>query len=158
VSRLRGVLASGLLAAAALGCSKPPPPPPVVPPPVQPVPPPLLSPPFSVKALHFGKSAYTDGTVPDATDTFSPKDTVFLSVASEGVDAKVVLRARWYGPNGTVLQESTQDVSSVGPKATAFHLDNHSGMAVGKYSVDVFVNDRPAGTKSFDVLKRPLPD
>ena len=122
---------------------------------MQPTPPPLLSPPFTVSALRLGKAVYSDGNVTAPVDSFGGKDTVFLSVASDGVDPSLVLRVRWYGPDGIVLQEGSQAVSSVGPKSTAFHLDNRKGMAVGKYSVEVFVNDRPAGTKQFEVLKRP---
>jgi hypothetical protein len=104
--------------------------------------------------MNVGKAVYTDGTVTAPADSFGRKDTVFLSVTSDGVDPAVILRARWYGPKGTLLQEGSQTVASVGPKATAFHLDNRSGLAVGKYSVEVFVNDRPAGTKQFEVVAK----
>lgn len=123
--------------------------------PVQPTPPPLLSPPFTVTTLKLGKAVYTDNNVTVPVDTFGRKDTVFLSVVSDGVDPAVVLRAKWYGPMGIPVQEGSQNIASAGPKATSFHLDNHSGLAVGKYSVEVFVNDRPAGTKQFEVLARP---
>lgn len=157
MSPLNGVLAVVLVAAAAVfsACSKPPPPPPPVPVPVQPAPPPLLSPPFTVTTLNLGKTVYTDNTVTAPTDSFGRKDTVFLSVVSDGVDPAVVLRARWYGPMGLRVQEGSQTVASTGPKATAFHLDNRSGLATGKYSVEVFVNDRPAGTKQFEVFAKP---
>ena len=75
---------------------------------------------------------YTDQTVTAPIEPFGRKDTVFLSVVSDGIDPAVVLRARWYGPKGNVLQEVSQTVSSVGLKATAFHLDHRSGLAVGK--------------------------
>jgi len=98
---------------------------------------------------------YTDQNVTAPIERFGRKETVFLSVASDGIDPAVTLHVRWYGPNGLILQEGSQKVASLGPKATAFHLDNRSGLAVGKYSVEVFVNDRPAGTKPFEVLKKP---
>jgi hypothetical protein len=157
MSRLRGALAAGVVFAAGLGagCSKPPPPPPPQPRPVQPTPPPPEAPPFTVTTLNLGKAVFVDQNVTAVQDSFGRKDTVFLSVVSDGIAPAVALRARWYGPNGTLIQEGTQTIASVGPKATAFHLDNHSGLAVGKYSVDVFVNDRPAGSKPFEVLKKP---
>jgi hypothetical protein len=157
LSRIRAALAVGLfgVVTALPGCSKPPPPPPPVPLPAQPPPAPLLSPLFTVTALNLGKTVYTDGNVTAPLDAFGRKDTVFLSVVSDGVDPAVVLRARWYGPMGILVQETSQTVASSGPKATAFHLDNHSGLAVGKYSVEVFVNDRPSGTKQFQVLAKP---
>lgn len=156
MSRLRGTLATGLLALATAlsGCNKPPPPPPPTPRPVEPTPPPPLSPHFTVTTLNLGNAVYTDQSVTAPIERFGRKDTVFLSVVSDGIDPAVVLHVRWYGPNGTVLQEGSQTVSSVGPKATAFHLDNRSGLAVGKYSVEVFVNDRPAGNRQFEILAK----
>lgn len=157
MSRLPGALAVGLLAAVVSisGCSKPPPPPPPVPRPVQPPPPPPESPAFTVTSLNLGKSVYVDQNVTAPAAGFGRKDTVFLSVVSDGIAPSVVLRTRWYGPKGLLLQEGSQTIASLGPKATAFHLDNHSGMAVGKYSVELFVNNAPAGTKQFEVFKKP---
>jgi hypothetical protein len=157
MSRLRAALALGLLAAAVCGagCSKPPPPPPPVPRPVQPPPPPPESPAFTVTTLNLGKAVYVDQNVTASTDSFGRKDTVFLSVVSDGLAPSVVLRTRWYGPKGLLLQEGSQTISSLGPKATAFHLDNRSGLALGKYSVELFVNDAPKGSKQFEVFKKP---
>ncbi len=104
--------------------------------------------------MNLGKAVYTDNTIAVPASSFGRKDTVFLSVVSDGVDPAVKLRARWYGPNGLALQEGSQIVSSVGPGANAFHLDNRSGLAVGTYSVEVFVNDTPAGSKQFEVLAK----
>jgi hypothetical protein len=104
--------------------------------------------------MNLGKAVYTDNTVNGPADSFGRKDTVFLSVVSDGFDPSVVLRARWYGPQGILLQEGSQTISAAGPKATAFHLDNHSGLAVGEYWVEVFVNETPAGKKKFEVLAK----
>jgi hypothetical protein len=157
LSPLRGALAVAVLAALS-GCSKPPPPPPPLPPPVKPTPPPLLSPPFTVTTMNLGKAVYTDNNVTAPADTFDRKDTVFLSVVSDGFDPSVMLRARWYGPQGILIQEGSQTVSSAGAKATAFHLDNRSGLAVGEYWVEVLVNETPAGKKKFEVLAKPSVD
>ncbi len=107
--------------------------------------------------LNLGKAVYVDQNVTTPTDSFGRKDTVFLSVVSNGVAPSVVLRTRWYGPKGLLLQEGSQTIASLGPKATAFHLDNLSGRADGKYSVELFVTDAPAGSKQFEVLKKPPP-
>ena len=105
--------------------------------------------------MNLGSAVYTDNSVTAPMESFGRKDTVFLSIASDGFDPSVVLRARWYGPKGILLQEGTQTFSSGGPKATAFHLDNRSGLAVGEYWVEVFVNEAPVGRKKFEVLAKP---
>jgi hypothetical protein len=108
--------------------------------------------------MNLGKAVYTDNTVSVPGEAFGRKDTVFLSVASDGFDPTVVLRARWFGPQGILVQEGTQTLSSAGSKATAFHLDNPSGLALGEYWVEVFVNETPAGKKKFEVLAKPPSD
>jgi hypothetical protein len=159
MSRPRALLVLGLLATAAAlsGCNKPPPPapppPPVVPRP--PPPPPPLAPGFTVTALNLGNALYVDRNVTAPATSFGRKETIYLSVVSDGVDPAVVLRVRWYGPKGILVKEGSQTIASLGPKATVFQLDKASGLAVGSYSVEVFVNDRPSGTKQFDVLAKP---
>ena len=155
MSRLRGALAVGFLAAAVatFGCNKPPPPPPPPPPPVavQPPPPP---PPFRVVRMDTGKAVGVDKQVAAPTDTFGPKDTIYLSVVSDGVAPAEVLRAKWtFGPKGILVNESTETIASLGPKATEFHIVKPSGWPAGNYTVELFVNDKSAGTKQFTVSK-----
>ena len=157
MSRLRGALAFGLLAAAVavVGCSKPAPPPPPPPPPVVATPPPPPPPPpFRVVRMDLGKAVGVDKQVAAPTDTFGPKDTIYLSVVSDGVAPAQVLRAKWtFGPKGIVVNESTESIASLGPKATEFHITKPSGWPPGQYTVELFVNDQSAGTKQFTVKK-----
>jgi hypothetical protein len=157
MSRFRGALAFGLLAVAVavVGCSKPPPPPPPPPPPVVATPPPPPPPPpFRVVRMDLGKAVGVDKQVAAPTATFRTKDTVYLSVVSDGVAPAEVLRAKWtFGPNGKLVNESTESIASLGPKATEFHITKASGLPPGQYTVELFVNDQSAGTKQFTVKK-----
>jgi hypothetical protein len=157
MSRLRGALAVGLLAAAVavVGCSKPPPPPPPPPPPVVATPPPPPPPPpFRVVRMDLGKAVGVDKQVAAPTDTFGSKDTIYLSVVSDGVAPAEVLRAKWtFGPKGIVVNETTETIASLGPKATEFHITKPSPWPPGQYTVELFVNDQSAGTKQFTVKK-----
>jgi hypothetical protein len=157
MSRLRGALALGLLASAVavFGCSKPPPPPPPPPPPVVQAPPPAPPPPpFKVVRMDLGKSVGPDKQVAAAVDTFGAKDTIYLSVVTDGVAPSEVIRAKWtYGPKALPVADGAQTIASLGPKATEFHLSKPSGMPPGHYTVEVFVNDVSAGTKQFTVHK-----
>src|SRR5271169_4073086 len=107
MSRLGGAL--GLLAAVGLSaCSKPPPAPPP-PPPVQaqPAPPPAPPPPpFHVTSMELGKAVGIDKKVTMPASSFGPKDTIYLSVVTDGVAPAVVLRAKWtYGPKGIAVKD-----------------------------------------------------
>ena len=157
MSRLRGVLTFGLLAVALAlpGCSKPPPPPPP-PPPVQVTPPaPPPPPPFVIKNMELGSAVGIDNRVTAPASTYNPKDTIYLSVLSDGVAPAVVLRAKWtYGPKGILVSQQTESISSLGPKATKFPISKPSGFPLGSYTVELFANDTSAGTKHFDVVAK----
>jgi outer membrane usher protein FimD/PapC len=51
------------------------------------------------------------------------------------------------------VNESTESIASLGPKATEFHITKPSGWPPGQYTVELFVNDQSAGTKQFTVKK-----
>jgi hypothetical protein len=161
MSRLRGALALSLLVAAAIvsGCSKEaPPPPPPAPVPAPPPPPPPPPPGFKVTRTDLGKAVGIDKQVAAPTRIFSPKDTIYLSVVSDGATPSTVLRARWtFGPKGILVKETTETIATVGPRATEFHIDKPSGWPPGTYKVELFVNDQSAGISEFEVATVTVP-
>lgn len=101
-----------------------------------------------------GKAVGPDNHVSAALDSFGPKDTIYLSVVSDGLGPSEVLRARWtFGPKGTLVKEDSESIASLGPRATEFHISKPSGWPAGQYTVELFVNDVSAGTKHFTVHK-----
>ncbi|MGO9830121.1 MAG: hypothetical protein ACLPJH_08255 [Myxococcaceae bacterium] len=158
MTRFRGALALGLLAAVAalFGCSKPAPPPPPPAPVQAPVPPPPPPPPpFAVTVLELGKAIGIDNRVTSPADTFGPKDTIYLAVVSEGIAPSVGLHAKWtFGPKAILVNDSTQTIAAAGPKATEFHIQKHSGWPVGQYTVELFVDGKSAGSKQFQVVAK----
>jgi hypothetical protein len=160
MSRLRAVLALGMLAvvAAFAGCSKEPPPAPP-PPPVQPTPPPPPPPPpFKVTGMDLGKAKGIDNKVAAPMSSFGPKDTIYLSVVSDGVAPAVALKAKWtYGAKNIPVKEESVSVASLGPHATAFPLTKPSGLPTGTYRVELFVDDKSAGVKEFTVAAGKAP-
>jgi len=102
--------------------------------------------------MDLGKAVGIDRKVTLPAASFSPKDTIYISVVSDGVAPAAGLRAKWtYGPKGLPVKENTETISSLGPKATEFHIKKASGLPVGTYTVEVFVNDKSVGTKQFNV-------
>ncbi len=157
MTRFRGALTLGLLAAAAtlFGCSKPAPPPPPPAPVQAPTPPPPPPPPFAVTVLELGKAVGIDNRVTAPTDTFGPKDTIYLAVVSEGIAPQVALHTKWtFGPKATLVSDTTQRIAAAGPKATEFHISKPSGWPAGQYTVALFVDDKPAGTTHFQVVAK----
>ena len=154
----RPVAVLALVAAVALGaCAKkePPPPPPT------PVPAPTAVPtpvPFKVTSVDLGKSIGEDKKIKDAAAVFGPKDTIYAAISSEGVAAKVTLKARWtFGAKDKLMNqpvnEETRDIAPTGPAVTEFHIAKPSGWPVGAYHVEVSVDGVPVATKDFEVKK-----
>lgn len=140
------------------GCKKePPPPPPPPPPPVTQAPPPPPPPaPFHVTGAELGKGIQPDNSVQTATETFGPKDTIYLSIGSAGVSPQAAIATRWtFGPKDVLVHEESRTISppSEKPMHTEFHISKPSGWPVGQYKVVVSVNGQPAATKTFTVSK-----
>lgn len=152
---LRTAAVFGLTLALFSGCQKEPPPPPPPPPVTQAPPPPPPPPaPFKVSAAELGKGIQPDNTVQTATATFGPKDTVYLSVTSEGMAPQALLATRWtYGPKDVLVHEESKSVTppSPAPMHTEFHIAKPSGWPAGDYKVALTVDGQPAMTKTFTV-------
>ena len=104
-----------------------------------------------VTDVTLGRSVGGDKAITDSTDTFRPNDTIYASVATEGSAQSATLRAKWSFEDGQLVDESTRTIAPNNKERTEFHISKPDGWPAGKYKVEVFVNDRSAQTKSFDV-------
>ncbi|MGZ5393575.1 MAG: hypothetical protein ACXWD3_17545, partial [Mycobacterium sp.] len=104
-----------------------------------------------VTDVTLGRSVGGDKAIIDRTDTFKPNDTIYASVATEGSAPSVTLRARWSFEDGQLVDESTRAIAPNNRERTEFHISKPDGWPAGKYKLEVFLNDQPAETKSFDV-------
>jgi hypothetical protein len=154
---LRKAALLGLSLLVLSGCKKEEPPPPPPPPPVAPAPPPPPPPaPFRVTGAQLGKGIQPDNTVLAATTTFGPKDTIYLSVTSEGMAPQATLATRWtFGPKDVLVHEESKSVSppSEKPTRTEFHISKPSGWPAGDYKVVLTVDGQPSQTQTFTVSK-----
>jgi hypothetical protein len=50
-------------------------------------------------------------------------------------------------------QHAVQAVDPSGPVSTSFQLQNAARFPEGDYSVDIFINGQPVGTRNFRVLE-----
>jgi hypothetical protein len=104
-----------------------------------------------VTDVTLGRSVGGDKAIADRTDTFRPNDTIYASVATDGSASSATLRARWTFEDGQVVDESTRTIAPNNRERTEFHISKPSGWPAGKYKVEVFLDDRSAETKSFEV-------
>ena len=104
-----------------------------------------------VTTIEVGKAVDAQKRVAQPTATFSPGDTLYVSVVTEGTSPSATLGARWTYDGTTVIKEDSQTIAPTGPAATEFHVDKPSGWPAGKYKVEITLNGNSAGTKQFDV-------
>jgi hypothetical protein len=138
------VLIAAALAAGS-GCNKKketPPPPPV---------PTASAPAVSVVAVTLGKDVGSDKKVTVPSDTFTPKDTIYASVDTQGQALTASLSARWTYQDGQTVHEEAQTIQPTGAATTEFHISKPDGWPVGDYSVEILVNGTSARKASFRV-------
>lgn len=151
VQNVLGLLSAVFVAAS---CSKPAPAPPM---PVQtPMPTRVETPVPAVgvqlKSLVLGSAIGADNRVTQATTTFNPGETIYVSVLTEGSAASATISARFvYGPDAQLVNESSQTIASAGPAATEFHISKADGWPVGAYAVLVSLNGGDPMRADFNV-------
>jgi hypothetical protein len=116
-------------------------------------PPPSATEALRVTSVDVGKSLTADKAVANPTDDFMPRDTVFVSVATEGAAPSATLVARVTFQDGQLVDESTRTIAPTGQARTEFHVFKPTGWPEGKYKVEVSLNGALAGSKDFEVKR-----
>ena len=106
---------------------------------------------LEVSSVMIGKRIGENNLVTEPTFEFSPKDTVHVSVATEGRGEGTVTAA-WRSQGGEILQKTTEPVRPAGEN-TAFSLSQPKGLKPGTYKVVVFLDNDSVDTKVFLVKK-----
>lgn len=116
-------------------------------------PPPTPAVALRVTSVDVGKSLTADKAVASPTDDFMPRDTIFVSVATEGAASSATLVARFTFQDGQLVDEATRTIAPTGMARTEFHVFKPSGWPEGKYKVEITLNGAPAGSKDFEVKR-----
>jgi hypothetical protein len=107
--------------------------------------------PLKVTSIQLGRSVNADNTVAGHTTTFQGDDTVYLSVVTSGTGSGSI-EVHWkYGSR--VLDRPKKQVTARGGAVTEFHLESSQDLWPGDYTVEVFLDGQPAGTRPFRVQK-----
>jgi len=139
-------LLTAVLLATALGaaCSRPAASP-------APAPAPAAATAVRVTDVDLGRAVGQDKRVTDKADSFTPSETIYVSVRTEGSASAATLKARWTYEGGQVVQESSQTIAPTGTAVTEFHVAKADGWPKGAYKVEVFLNGNSVETESFKV-------
>jgi hypothetical protein len=102
-----------------------------------------------VTGIQLGRSLNADSTISNPTTSFTPRDTIYLSVSTAGVGSGTI-SVRWTY-QGRVVDEPKRRVSYRDLASTDFSLKSVAGFPPGEYSAEVFLDGQPVGTKTFRV-------
>lgn len=109
------------------------------------------SPPITVDTIQVGRSLNTDQSIANLTTTFKPNETVYVS-ALNGARGHGTITVKWfYGSQ--MLSERTKQVTFKGSGATSFNISTATEFPEGDYSVEVIVDGKSIGKRSFDVRR-----
>jgi len=108
--------------------------------------------PLRVSDIQVGQGVGSDKKIGDQTTSFGVRDTMYVSVITDGAAKDAKLTAKWTYNGKQVVNESSQTISPTGgTTATEFHVDKKSAWPKGKYTVEVMLNGASAGTKDLEV-------
>ena len=106
---------------------------------------------FAVQTIEVGKGIGADKRVTAPTASFGRRDTIYVSVATEGAAPSKSISAKWTFQDGQVVKEQSEAIAPTGPAATEFHISKPKPWPVGKYKVEIAVDGAAAGSKDFEV-------
>ena len=121
-----------------------------------PAPPATVAPapaPVAVATITVGKAIGADRKVSAPVDAFAKGDTIYASIDTSG-SGNATLKAKWtYEKAGktALVKEDSQALAATGPATSEFHIAKPDGWPAGDYVVEIFLDDKPAGTKKFAV-------
>ena len=99
-----------------------------------------------------GNSLKPDNTVQNVTSTFSPKDTIFAAIRTEGAGT-ATLEVKWAYKDSQVVKTDTRTINPTGAAVTEFSIQKPEGWPAGDYRVDVLVSGTTATvSKTFKVV------
>ncbi len=108
--------------------------------------------PLKVAEIDVGEGLNADMTLKDKTDDFGVRDTIYVSVRTEGASTGSKLDAKWTYQTAQTVSESSQNISpSGGETRHEFHIAKASAWPKGDYKVEIILDGVSAGTKDFSI-------
>lgn len=138
----RLILASAVAVTAGSACNQPAPP-------IPPAAPAVLR----VTGIDLGKSITAQNVISAPTEVFGPHDTVYASIATEGISRGNTVGVRFIYQTGGLVFQSSQPITTPGPTRAEFHIWRDAGWPLGNYRLEVFLDSVPAGSKDYEVKK-----
>jgi len=108
---------------------------------------------LKVTGVMIGKRIGDNKLITEPTFQFGPKDTVYVSISTEGQPESAELTAKWRFQTGQTVDSSSQSIKPSGSENTEFHVSYPKGWPVGTYNVTIYANGDSVDSKNFAVKK-----
>lgn len=105
----------------------------------------------SFSSVTLGNQLNANQTVNMTAKAFTPKDTIYAAVATNGAAPNAALVARWTFADGQLVDETSQSIAPTGPAVTTFQIAKPDGFPVGSYKVAITLDGKPVASESFQV-------
>jgi hypothetical protein len=105
---------------------------------------------LKVRDIAIGRAIGPDKAVTAPAAAFAPNDTIYTSVVTDGKARTATVAARWTH-NGALLEETEQRIAPSGTVISEFHVFNPSGWSPGEYRVEILLDGRSVGERTFRV-------
>ena len=113
--------------------------------------PPAASP-MRVTDIQVGKRVGADKRIVEPATAFGTRDSVYVSVTTEGAANDARLTATWTFNGTQGISEADEMISSSGgTNVSEFHITKNTPWPAGSYTVDVKLNGVSAGTREFRI-------
>lgn len=106
--------------------------------------------PVAVAVVDLGSAVGPDQKITTATTAFTPKDTIYASVATTG-SGTATLDAKWTYQDGQTVKDDSKSIAPAGPADTAFSISKPDGWPAGNYKVEISLNGTSVATRDFSV-------
>ena len=106
---------------------------------------------LSVSGVDLGTAVGADNRIASPVTTFAGRDTIHASVATDGMATGSTVTTRWTFQDGQVVHEEKKSVTTTGPAMHDFSISKPDGFPVGKYKLEVMVDDTTVQTREFEV-------
>jgi len=107
---------------------------------------------FRVSNVMIGRRIGPGNRIIEPTFEFAPRDTIHISVGTEGAGERGMLTTAWRAQTGEIVEQASQQARPSGEN-TAFQFSQPKGLKPGTYKVIVFLGDDSVDTKVFAVRK-----
>jgi hypothetical protein len=104
----------------------------------------------SVTGVTVGNTAGADKSVA-AVATLSAKDKIIVSVKTDGTASNVPVAVKLTYQDGQVAGQQSAAINATGAETTNVEFTKASAWPAGKYTADVTVDGKSAGTQQFEV-------